>query len=193
MKKKKGTVYIISGPSGVGKTTIRRNVMKCNKNVVFSVSYTTRSPRKGERDGRDYFFITEEKFREMASQKKFAEWAKVFGNYYGTLKRFLDSGLKSGKDVLLEIDVNGMKRIKREYSDSVGIFILPPSASNLKRRLQKRGTDKLRSINNRLRRSRREIREIRHYDYFAVNDNLTECVSSIIAIMKAETLKVKRV
>jgi len=182
---KKGRIIVISGPSGCGKTTICKELIKRNKNFVFSVSYTTRQKRKGEVNGRDYFFVSEQEFLKMIKQKKLVEWAKVYNNYYGTPKKPLLEAINSGKNILLDIDVQGGKNIKKFFPESILIFILPPSFTVLKQRIISRAKDKLEEIKIRLKNLEKEIKNSKYYDYFVINDNLEETVKNIELIILA--------
>lgn len=150
VERKEGMLIIISGPSGVGKGTILKEVMREDQNLIFSVSVTTRRPRPGERDGIDYFFITEEEFFRLRDEGKLLEWAEVHGHYYGTPKDFVLSKVREGYDVVLDIDVQGAEKVMNSWRDPLTIFILPPSMDELKRRLLKRGTDSPEEIRKRL-------------------------------------------
>ena len=189
---KKGRIVVISGPSGCGKTTICKELIKRNKNFVFSVSYTTRPKRKGEVNGKDYYFVSENEFLRLVKQKKFVEWAKVYSNYYGTPKEPLLKAINSGKDILLDIDVQGGKNIKKIFPESILIFILPPSYEVLKQRIISRAKDKPEEIKKRLKNLEKEVKNSKYYDYFVINDNLKEAVKnirSIVFVHKFEKIK----
>jgi guanylate kinase len=183
------TVYIISAPSGSGKSTLVAGVRPLVPNLDFSVSYTTRPPRKVERNGRDYTFVPREEFEEMVRRDEFLEHADVFGNYYGTSKRFLREALESGHDLLLDIDVQGAEQIKRKLPQAVGIFLLPPNRQELEHRLRARSQDAEEVIQRRLATATREIENYSKYDYILVNDRLDESVAALRSILLAERLR----
>lgn len=187
----KGNVIVISAPSGTGKTTICRKLLKINKNLTFSVSYTTRPKRRNEIDGRDYFFVSKEKFLKMIKNNEFLEWAKVYKNYYGTSKKQVIKTINSGKDILLDIDVQGGKNIKKVFPEGIFIFLLPPSWNELKNRLKKRAQNSIQEINYRLENVEHELKYIKYYDYILINDNLESTVKIINNIIKCHRYKVK--
>jgi guanylate kinase len=180
-----GRLFIISAPSGAGKSTLCRAVRQRLPDLHYSVSHTTRSPRGGEKNGVDYYFVTETAFRKGIDTDKWAEWAMVHGNYYGTSAEFIDRTLGQGCDVLLDIDVQGMEQILRRYPDSVTIFIMPPSRAVLRQRLQQRGTDTAASISERLDNAAEEIKRSQRYRHIVVNDRLEEAVEKLTAIIAA--------
>ncbi|MEJ2474139.1 MAG: guanylate kinase [Desulfobacterales bacterium] len=180
-----GRLFIISAPSGAGKSTLCRAVRQRLPDLRYSVSHTTRSPRGGEKNGVDYYFITETAFRKGINTDMWAEWAIVHGNYYGTSAEFIDRTLGKGCDVLLDIDVQGMEQILKRYPDSVTIFIMPPSLAVLQHRLQLRGTDSAASISERLDNTAAEIKRRQHYRHIVVNDRLEEAVEELTAIIAA--------
>lgn len=192
MKNRKGMIIIVSAPSGAGKTSISDAVIKNDKNVVYSISTTTRAPRKGEKNGREYFFVNEETFKIMIAQKKFAEWAKVHGNYYGTAKKSLEETINSGKDILLDIDVQGAVKIKKQYKSAIMLFIMTPSLKILKDRLIKRNKDSLETIKIRLANAKKEISYMEKYDYLVLNDKLDISIKNVQSIICAERLSIKR-
>ena len=187
-----GTVFIVSAPSGAGKTTLTREVLNIYPEMNLSVSCTTRLPREGETPGEDYHFVSEKRFRRMLDAGDFAEWAEVHGSLYGTPGRMLERRLRRGQDVLLDIDVQGARQIKRHFASAVAIFVLPPSLDELRRRLRGRGTDARKSIEQRWRNARHEIQDIRGYDYFIVNRDVKESVDRLAAIIAAERSRVCR-
>ena len=187
-----GVIFILSAPSGAGKTTVIRRLLKIFPEMVLSVSYTTRLPRSGEVSGRDYCFVTEKRFRAMRLGRGFAEWAQVHGSLYGTPRRPLEDHVRRGRDVLLDIDVQGAKQIKKQYPDAVSIFLLPPSWRELQKRLALRGTDQRETNERRLETARREIREMIGYDYYVVNREIREAVESLKAIVIAERQRISR-
>ncbi len=179
-------MFVLSSPSGGGKTTIRNYLLKkCP--LLYSISYTTRPPRQEEKDQRDYFFVSMESFKEKIEKKEFIEWTKVLNHYYGTSRKFLEEILKKGKDILLEIDIEGAKQVKKEYGKQVvTIFISPPSFEELKKRLKDRKTENEENISKRLSLARKEMQEINNYDYLVVNKNLKKCLKDIKEIIKTE-------
>jgi guanylate kinase len=183
------SVFIISAPSGSGKSTLVNKVRQSVPNLEFSVSYTTRKPRGSEKNGCEYFFITRQQFEEMINKDEFLEHADVFGNYYGTARHFLDQAKADGKDLLLDIDVQGAEQIKRTLRDAVSIFILPPNRSELEQRLRKRSQDSEAVIQRRLDAATREIENYEKYDYILVNDRLEDSVETLQAILLSEQLR----
>jgi guanylate kinase len=183
------TVFIISAPSGSGKSTLVNEVRLALPGLEFSISYTTRAPRGSEENGREYFFVSREQFEAMLRKGEFLEHADVFGNYYGTARRFLDKAKAEEKDLLLDIDVQGAEQVKAKVPDAVSVFILPPNRSELEQRLRKRGLDKEKVIERRLVTARSEIENYAKYDYILVNDRLLDSVEVLEAILLAERLK----
>ncbi len=183
--KKQGLLIVISAPSGCGKTTLCHRLLKSQPNLVRSVSMTTRLPRSGEKKGKDYFFVSKKQFFSLRGKKAFLEWAKVFGQYYGTPAGFVKQALGQGKDVLLSIDIQGALKIKGKYPQGVYIFILPPSLKILEERLRKRALDSAQEINKRFKLARHEIAHHEFYDYTLVNDNLNLAVKAIKSIISA--------
>lgn len=188
----KGFLLVISGPSGCGKGTICKKILERNEKLVFSVSATTRAPRRGEIDGVNYFFIDEEKFSKMVENDEFLEHANVHGNLYGTPKNFVLEQIERGEIVILEIDVQGALQVKESYPEGVFIFLLPPSMSELKNRIKKRGTETDKDIDIRLKNAFEELKFIDEYDYIVINDEVMEAVEKTETIIGAEKLKVKR-
>ena len=180
---------VLSSPSGGGKTSICREVVKILKDAAYSISVTTRLPRKNEINGKDYFFVTEKKFKEMIAKKQFVEWAKVFGKYYGTLKKYIDRALHKKLTLFFTLDPQGALALKEKYPASVLIYILPPSITELKRRLQKRKTDSSRTIQKRLKEALKEISFWDKYDYVIVNRDLKKSVNIVRDIVQAEKNK----
>lgn len=189
MNKGQGLIIIISAPSGCGKTTLCRKLLKSQPNLVRSVSVTTRRPRRGEKHKKDYFFITKKRFFALRRKKAFLEWANVFGQYYATPRQFVKKMLLRGKDVLLSLDVQGAAKVKRVYPKGVYIFILPPSLKALENRLKKRALDSEGEIKRRLKLARYEIAHHSFYNYSLVNDNLNHAVKKLKAIMNSKKKK----
>src|SRR5712692_3382198 len=183
------TVYIISAPSGSGKSTLVNKVRQVVRELHFSISYTTRRPRGSEQNGQEYFFVSRPEFEEMIRKDEFLEYADVFGNYYGTAKRFLHEAEQSGHDLLLDIDVQGAEQIKRKIPEAVSIFILPPNRKELESRLRERGQDSEDVIQRRLATAAHEIENYEKYDYILVNDCLEESIEALKSILLAERLK----
>jgi len=188
-----GIIFILSAPSGAGKTTLYNGLRQVYPDIELSVSCTTRAPRRGELAGRDYRFITRRKFAILKCRGRFAEWAKVHDYDYGTLKMPLDRAIKAGRDILLDIDVQGAREIKRNYPDAVAVFVVPPSLAELKRRLSGRGTDDPKIIQRRLANARGEMRQIIHYDYYVVNRQIDQAVGVLAGIVEAERARISRV
>lgn len=186
MKKSKGSLFIVSAPSGAGKTTICKKIMGAMDNVKTSVSYTTRRPRQGEVDNEDYSFISEKKFRGMIQKGEFVEWAEVHGKLYGTSRKRLEKIVNDGFDVILDIDTQGAEQIKKTYGNGVFIFILPPSMTELRDRLEKRMSNTKEDMERRLKRAIEEIRAYKIYDYVIVNDLLKSSLSKFESIIVAE-------
>ena len=184
MKPKHGHLFIISAPSGAGKTTLVKAVLQQFKDILYSISYTTRKPRAKERNGIDYHFISKQDFKKGIHKGRWAEWAEVYGNYYGTSVEFIEKGLSSGCDILLDIDVQGTLQILKHYPDSVTIFILPPSMNALRERLEMRGSDSQEVIEKRLLNARKEMTQKKMYRYIIVNDILSEAIKELSAIFK---------
>ena len=182
----KGRLFVISGPSGVGKGTIIKEIMNSTSNVRLSISATTRVPREGEKDGESYFFLTDEEFHKKIEAEGFLEYASVHGRFYGTPKQPVIDALKDGSDVILEIDVQGAMQVKDSFEDGVYIFVLPPSMELLVKRIRDRGTESEEDIHLRLGKAMDEIRYLDKYDYYVINDDLKLAVSEIEAIMSAE-------
>lgn len=182
-------VYIISAPSGSGKSTLVDKVRQIVPGLEFSISYTTRAPRGKEQDGREYFFVTRPQFEEMIGRNEFLEHAEVFGNFYGTARRFLQQAEQSGRDLLLDIDVQGAAQIKRKVPEAASIFILPPDRKILEKRLRNRSLDTEEVIQRRLVTASREIENYEKYDYILVNDRLEDSVAKLRSILLAERLK----
>ena len=181
---KRGILFIISAPSGAGKSTLCRAVRDRFADLVYSVSYTTRSPRSGEQKGVDYHFIVKDEFEKGIASGRWAEWAEVHDHYYGTSADFLDGELSIGRDILLDIDIQGTRQILQRYPDGVTIFIMPPSLETLKSRLQSRGTDSPEVIAVRLKNAREEMAQKNLYRHIITNYRLTDAVAELIAIFE---------
>ncbi len=182
---KQGLLVVISGPSGVGKGTVLRSFMAQNENVRLSISATTRSPRPGEEDGVHYYFLSRERFLELARSGGMLEHAEYSGNYYGTPRDMVQRELDAGNDVILEIDVQGAMQVKAARPDALMVFILPPSMAELTRRLVDRRTEDEATINRRLAAARGELEQAHRYDYAVVNDNIEDAVEKLAAILLA--------
>ncbi len=188
---RKGELLIISAPSGAGKTTICRKLLARRKDLRYSVSCTTRSPRPGERDGKHYFFLSREDFKRKIQRGELLEWAMVHDEYYGTPRRFIEEQIKRGSDVVMAIDVQGAMSIRRKHPTAILVFVLPPSMDALKARLANR-RDASEIVAKRLANSRGELAAAKNYAYVVVNDTLEKAVEQISCILTAETLKTSR-
>lgn len=182
----KGKVFIISAPSGAGKTTLCSEILRMMPNIRFSVSYTTRKPRPGEVDGKDYLFVSEDIFKKMIEQGEFIEWAEVHGNLYGTSRKVINDIIESGKDVMLDIDVQGAQQMRNNFKGGIYIFVLPPSLDALRKRLKDRGQNSPEEIERRVKRAIEEIREYKRYDYVIVNDVFQDALDALRSIIIAE-------
>lgn len=185
-------VFIISAPSGSGKSTLVKRVLARDPRLVFSVSYTTRAPRGAERQGESYHYIARPEFEACIGRDEFLEWAEVFGNYYGTHRSVWDRARAEGKDLLLDIDVQGAQQLKVKIPDAVSIFVLAPSRVELEKRLRARGEDAEQVVQKRLAGAAKEIRNYDRYDYVVVNDQVDEAVANLEAIIRAERLRRER-
>ena len=188
----KGSLFIVSAPSGAGKTTLCKELCRTVPGIKHSVSYTTRTRRKGERNNIHYFFVSQEKFKSMINKKEFAEWAMVHGNLYGTAKKHLEETIIQGYDIILDIDVNGAAQMRRVYKDASYIFILPPSMKALEKRLSGRKSDADDEIYRRLNNARVEISYYQYYDYIIINDRIEKALSDLASIVKTSRLKTER-
>lgn len=188
----KGLLVVLSGPSGAGKGTVCKALLTRHPEVALSISCTTRSPRNNEKEGVNYFFKSEEEFKDLIRQDEFLEHACVYGNYYGTPKSFVAQKLEEGSDVMLEIDVQGALRAKKIFPDGILIFLVPPSMEELERRIRGRGTESEEQIQTRLGKAKSEMEQVERYDYVIVNDHIERVVDEIESIIEAEKLKVKR-
>ncbi|GMV51600.1 MAG: hypothetical protein AMXMBFR67_31430 [Nitrospira sp.] len=189
---RRGILFVISAPSGAGKTTLCKQLATKVPGLWHSVSYTTRKPRPGEVDGQDYYFLDEASFRQMIDRNEFIEWAHVYGNLYGTPRKMLADKMEQGIDVLLEIDVQGARSVKKKFEDAVYIFILPPSFDALRTRLQTRAGDAPEEIQRRLQKAKEEVWSYREYYYIVRNDDLKQSLKELESIFLAERTKTKR-
>jgi guanylate kinase len=189
----RGILMVLSGPSGVGKGTVCTALRKSTMDLVYSVSATTRAPREGEIDGVNYFFKSKEQFLEMIANDELLEWAEYVGNYYGTPQQFVEETLASGKDVILEIEVQGALKVKKKFPEGVFTFLLPPSLDELQNRIETRGTESEETIRNRMSVAQEEIQLLEHYDYAIVNDQVETACRRIQSILIAERCRQVRV
>ncbi len=189
----RGLLIVLSGPSGVGKGTVCSSLRKQNKEIIYSVSSTSRKPRPNEIEGVNYFFKEREEFEDMIRNDTLLEWTEYCGNYYGTSLSFVEENIKSGKDIILEIEVQGAVKVKKKYSEGIFIFLIPPSFSELKNRIEYRGTENEKDIYGRMNVAKEEFQMIEHYDYVIINDKLQEAVNGISSIIEAEKLKRERI
>lgn len=190
--KKQGTLVVVSGFAGTGKGTVMKELLGRYDSYALSISATTRNPRPGEVDGREYFFKTTEEFKRMIEEEEFVEYACYVGNYYGTPKKYVQEQLEAGKDVILEIEIQGALNIKSQFPDALLLFIAPPSADVLKSRLVGRGTETEDVIEQRLARAVEESKGIENYDYLVVNDDLDECVETVHQMIQSAGWKMSR-
>lgn len=189
MSLRRPIVFIVSGPSGSGKSTLARRLLGEQPGLLFSVSYTTRAPRGAERSGENYHYVSREEFQSHLARGEFLEWAEVFGHCYGTHRRYLDQAAAEGRDLVLDIDVQGARQLKRSVPDAVSVFVLVPSRQELERRLRARSEDAEEVIQRRLGEAVREVAHYAAYDYLLVNQDLEEAVGDLAAIVRAERLR----
>lgn len=190
----RGLLVVLSGPSGVGKGTVRQEIFNRKDNTLtYSISATTRDMREGEKDGVDYFFKSKEEFEKMIKAGEMLEYAEYVGNYYGTPIDYVEKTLNEGKDVLLEIEVNGAIQVRSRMPEGIFIFLTPPDLEELERRLVGRGTDDTPVIEQRIKKAKEELALMKHYDYAVVNDDIDSAVEKVRAIVQSEHLKVTRV
>ena len=192
MSKEKGILTVLSGFSGAGKGTVLRRLLEKYDNYALSISATTRGPREGEENGREYFFKTREEFEKMIAKDELIEYAKYVNNYYGTPKMYVQEQLQKGKDVILEIEIQGALKVKEKYPDTLLLFITPPSAQELKNRLIRRGTEEMDVIEKRMKTAAWEAQFMDQYDYIVINDELQTCVEELHAIIQSEHKKSAR-
>jgi len=193
LRQQTGLLVVISSPSGAGKTTLCQRLLKDEPQLVFSVSYTTRTMRSGERDGADYHFVDDAGFQKMVERDEFAEWAEVHGKRYGTSVRFVDEALSGGKDVLFDIDYQGGRQLRAKFeADALLVFILPPSLAELERRLRQRATDDEEVISKRLHKAHEEIEHYALYDFLIINDDLERAYAELRSIYRAAHLRRSR-
>lgn len=193
MLKQKGILFILSGPSGVGKGTVRERLFKENPDLKYSISATTRAPRPGEQDGVDYFYKSPAAFQTMIKENKLLEHATYVDNYYGTPRDYVEEQLANGHDVFLEIEVQGALQVKENFPEGVFIFLLPPNLAELKKRIVGRGTESSDLVENRLKVAKEEIKLVSAYDYALVNDDVALAVDKVEAIIKSENCKRERI
>jgi guanylate kinase len=184
-----GHLYIVAAPSGAGKTTLVRMLLENDSGIRLSISYTTRAPRSGEENGREYHFTDVETFRGMVARGEFLEWAEVHGNYYGTSRVWIESEMAAGRDVLLEIDWQGAQQVRKLFPEAIGVFVLPPSMAELARRLTGRGTDSAEVIDRRLAAAREEMRHVAEFEYVIINDALQQALVDLLSVVRASRLR----
>ena len=192
MEKKEGFLFVVSGASGTGKTTLCRAMLKIYPNLRFSISHTTRPTRPRDENGRDYYFVSPEEFQRMIDQGDFAEWAEIYGHRYGTSKGMLEKARAEGQDLILDIDGQGARQLRQQGLPGVFIFVLPPSLTELRRRLMKRKTEGKEALEERLKKARDEIVEARWYDYLIINNELKKAQEQLQAIILAEHCRRER-
>ena len=184
-----GTLFIVTAPSGAGKTTLVSGLLERDPLVKLSISYTTRAPRAGEEDGRHYHFVDVSTFRQLRDKGEFLEWAEVHNNYYGTSKGWLEAQISAGKDILLEIDWQGAQQVRKVFPKAVRVFILPPSVEELERRLRGRGTDSEDVIARRVLAARGEMRHVAEFDYVIINEDLPTAIDDLVGVVRASRLR----
>ena len=187
-----GILVVVSGFSGAGKGTLMKELLKRYDNYALSISATTRAPREGETDGKEYFFVTKEQFEKMRDERKLIEYAQYVNNYYGTPKEYVEQKMAEGKDVILEIEIQGALKVKEKYPDTLLMFVTPPSAQVLKDRLVGRGTETAEVIDSRMKRAVEESQGVEKYDYLVINDDLERCAKEMHSIIQGEHDRVSR-
>jgi len=183
---KKGLLFVVSAPSGTGKTTLCRAMTRVFPELHYSVSYTTRPPRPGDENGRDYHFISPAEFQERIDRRDFAEWAEIYGYRYGTSRSLIETIRSEGRDVILDIDGQGARQLREKNLEGIFIFVLPPSLAELRRRLSRRGTESAAALRERLMKARAELTEAREYEYLIINDDLEKTKGRLQAVIVAE-------
>ena len=186
-----GHLFIVTAPSGAGKSTLVRLLVESDPAIRVSISSTTRSPRVGEENGREYRFVGVEEFLELVGRGEFVEWAEVHGNYYGSSKRWIEAELAAGHDVLLEIDWQGAQQVRKSFPGAIGVFILPPSLATLHQRLTGRGTDTAETIARRIAAAQDEMRHVDEFDYVIINDDLQQALADLVSVVCASRLRYK--
>lgn len=186
-----GLLIVVSGPAGVGKGTVVSRARERNKDIIFSISATSRSPRPGEKDGVNYFFVSRDKFLEMIREGALLEWVEYCGNYYGTPKMYIEQELKKGHIVLLEIEVEGAHNVKKQYPDCISVFIIPPTLEELRQRITKRGTEPPEIIEKRMKRAKEELEHLDKYDYVIKNESVEEAAQQLLEIIEKERNRLK--
>ena len=184
-----GILVVVSGFSGAGKGTLMKELLKRYDNYALSISATTRAPREGETDGKEYFFVTKEQFEKMRDERKLIEYAQYVNNYYGTPKEYVEQKMAEGKDAILEIEIQGALKVEKRFPDALLLFVTPPSAEELRRRLVGRGTETLEVINARLARAAEEASGMEAYDYLLINDDLDRCVEEMHQLIQLQHRK----
>lgn len=187
----RGKIFVLTGPSGVGKGTVVEQVLKKVDNIYLSVSATTREKREGEKEGVNYFYKSKDEFKKMIGQDEFLEWAEFAGSYYGSPKFPVNNYLSCSKDVLLEIEIQGAKKVKEKAPESILIFLAPPSFEALEERLIKRQTESIEKVKIRLKKAKDEMKEVKLFHYIVINDKLNEAIDNVVSIIKAERCKIK--
>ena len=187
--KRRGILVVVSGFSGAGKGTLMKNLLKTYDNYALSISMTTRQPREGEKEGREYFFVSREEFEQMIEEDALIEYACYVGNYYGTPKDYVSEQMEAGKDVILEIEIQGALKVKERFPDTLLLFVTPPSAAELENRLRGRGTESDEVVRSRLKRAVEEAESMESYDYLLINDELDTCVREMHELIQAQHLR----
>jgi len=188
-----GRLFVVSGPSGAGKSTLCRRLLQLVPDLDYSISFTTRSPRSGEEDGRDYFFVSRDRFREMIENRDLLEWAEVFGHLYGTGRKWVEKRLTTGQDVLVDIDIAGARQIKNNFPSALFIFIVPPTFEELRSRLLLRRTETEEQMKERLERARAEVEAREMYDFLIVNHEIERAAADLAVVIRADRLRMIRI